>query len=121
VNFGFDEGQQALREAAHTLLAAECDSSVVRRALEDPDAWRPLWNTIVELGWTSLGLPEEFGGLGLGVVDLVGLAEVTGRWALPVPFLTTVGCGRCGGHWRCALGRLDVVRHRPPGRRCRPR
>ncbi len=91
MNFGFDDGQQALREAALTLLAAECDSSVVRRALEDPDAWRPLWKKIVELGWTSLGVPEECGGLGLGVVDLVGLAEVTGRWALPVPFLTTVG------------------------------
>ena len=91
MSFGFDDGQQALRAAADTLLAAECDSSVVRRALEDADAWRPLWNTIVELGWTSLSVPEAYGGLGLGVVDLVGLAEVTGRWALPVPFLTTVG------------------------------
>ena len=91
MNFGFDDGQQALRATAHTLLAAECDSSVVRRSLEDPDAWRPLWDTIVGLGWTSLSVPEAHGGLGLGIVDLVGLVEVTGRWALPVPFLTTVG------------------------------
>lgn len=91
MNFGFDDGQQALRAAARTLLAAECDSRVVRRSLEDPDAWRPLWNTIVGLGWTSLPVPEACGGLGLGIVDLVGLAEVTGRWALTVPFLTTVG------------------------------
>jgi alkylation response protein AidB-like acyl-CoA dehydrogenase len=91
VNFGFDEDQRALREAAEAFLAKEAGPGFVRAALEDPQAWRPLWAAIVELGWTSLAVPESAGGLGLGVVDLVGLAEVTGRWALPVPFVTSAG------------------------------
>lgn len=91
MNFGFDDDQQALRDAADKVLAAECGAGVVRNSLEDPHAWRALWDMIVELGWTSLSVPESCGGMGLGVVDLAGLAEVTGRWALPVPFITTVG------------------------------
>jgi len=91
VNFGFDEDQEALREAAEKLLAAESGLALTRIALEDPDAWRPLWDTIVEQGWPSLAVPEALGGLGRGVVDLVALAEVTGRWTLPVPFMSTAG------------------------------
>ncbi|MCU1377877.1 MAG: acyl-CoA dehydrogenase [Acidimicrobiales bacterium] len=91
MNFGFDEDQEALREAAEKLLAAESPPAFVREALEDPDAWRPLWSTIVDLGWTSLAVPERLGGLGLGVVDLVALAEVTGRWVLPAPWMSAAG------------------------------
>src|SRR4051794_20364559 len=91
VNFGFDEDQEALRESADKVLAAECPPSVVRAALEDPDAWKPLWETIVGLGWPALAVPEAHGGIGLGVVDLVALAEITGRWALPVPFISSAG------------------------------
>src|SRR4051794_4666543 len=80
-----------MRESAERFLAAEAGPGVVRAALEDPDAWRPLWDAVVELGWPSLAVPEPHGGLGLGAVDLVALAEVTGRWALPAPLMSTMG------------------------------
>ncbi|MCU1376681.1 MAG: acyl-CoA dehydrogenase [Actinomycetia bacterium] len=89
MNFGFDEDQQALRAAAEKLLAAH--AGVARAGLDDAGAWKPLWTSIVELGWTSLAVPEALGGLGLGAVDLVALAEVTGRWVLPAPFLSSAG------------------------------
>lgn len=106
VNFGFDEDQQALRDSAEKVLAAECTPAVVRAALEDADAWKPLWETIVALGWTGLAVPVEHGGLGLGVVDLVALAEITGRWVLPAPFLSTAGLA---GPVLAAAGRDDVL------------
>ena len=106
MNFGFDEDQHALRESAEKVLAAECPPAVVRAALEDPDAWKALWETIVGLGWTGLAVPEEHGGLGLGVVDLVALAEITGRWALPAPFVTSAGLA---GPVLLAAGRGDVL------------
>jgi alkylation response protein AidB-like acyl-CoA dehydrogenase len=103
VHFGFDEDQEALRAAAESLLAVESPPIVARSALEDPDAWKPVWATIVGLGWTSLAVPEAHGGLGLGVVDLVALAEVTGRWVLSAPFLSSAGLAgpvlsATGGH-----------------------
>jgi alkylation response protein AidB-like acyl-CoA dehydrogenase len=106
VNFGFDEDQEALRESADKVLAAECPPSVVRAALEDPGVWKPLWDTIVGLGWTGLAIPQEHGGLGLGTVDLVALAEITGRWALPVPFVSTAGLA---GPVLLAAGAGDVL------------
>ncbi|HMG40482.1 MAG TPA: acyl-CoA dehydrogenase family protein [Acidimicrobiales bacterium] len=91
MNFGFDDDQQSLRDAAEHVLAAESGPAVVRAGIDDPDAWRPLWATIVGLGWPALAVPEDDGGLGLGVVDLVALAEVTGRHVLPAPFLSSAG------------------------------
>jgi alkylation response protein AidB-like acyl-CoA dehydrogenase len=107
MNFGFDEDQQALRESAEKVLATECPPAVVRAALEDPQAWKPLWQTIVDLGWPALAVPAEHGGLGLGIVDLVGLAEITGRWALPAPFVTSAGMA---GPVLAAAGRGDALR-----------
>jgi alkylation response protein AidB-like acyl-CoA dehydrogenase len=91
VDFGFDDEQEQLRTSAERVLAASSPLAAARAAHDDPDAWREPWKTIVDLGWTAMAVPEEHGGLGLGVVDVVGLAEITGRWALPAPFVSTVG------------------------------
>lgn len=91
MNFGFSEEQESLRETAARVLAAESPPAVVRAAIDDPDAWRSVWKTIVELGWTGIAVPEAHGGLGLGVVDLVALVEVTGRWVLPAPLTSSTG------------------------------
>ena len=91
MNFGFSDDQLSLREAAAGVLAVESPPALVRAGMDDPQAWRPLWKTIVDLGWTALAVPEAHGGLGLGIVDLVALAEVTGRWVLPAPFLSSAG------------------------------
>ena len=91
MDFGFDDEQEQLRASAERVLAASSPLAVVRAAHDDPDAWREPWKTIVDLGWTAMAVPEQHGGLGLGEVDVVGLAEITGRWVLPAPFLSTVG------------------------------
>ena len=49
-----------------------------------------LWQTATDQGWVSLHLPEQFGGLGLGLVELAVVAEETSRASLPGPFLPTV-------------------------------
>lgn len=51
---------------------------------------RPLWDTIVGLGWTALSIPEAHGGLGLGIDALVALYEEAGRAVAPVPLLSTM-------------------------------
>ena len=45
---------------------------------------------MAELGWVGLTLPEAYGGVGLGWVDLVVVLEEAGRTLFPSPLIATV-------------------------------
>ena len=49
-----------------------------------------LWKQIGEMGWTGTAIPENYGGLGLGYLELCVIAEEMGRALAPVPFSSTV-------------------------------
>ena len=51
------------------------------------------WAKLAEQGWLGLVYPEEFGGSGLGFVDLTVLMEEMGRVVMPGPFFSTVLLG----------------------------
>src|SRR5438445_13329760 len=51
------------------------------------------WAKLAEQGWLGLIFPEAYGGVGLGVVDLVVLMEEMGRVVMPGPYLSTVLLG----------------------------
>jgi alkylation response protein AidB-like acyl-CoA dehydrogenase len=51
---------------------------------------RSLWRQAAELGWLAVGLPEEFGGLGMGVRGLDVLHGELGRHMAPGPFIATL-------------------------------
>jgi alkylation response protein AidB-like acyl-CoA dehydrogenase len=91
LDFGFSQEQEMLRQSARSLLEKECPTTVVRKLMDDERGYDPaLWRKFAELGWTGLVLPEEFGGSGLGYVDLVVVLEEMGRVVLPAPFIWTV-------------------------------
>jgi alkylation response protein AidB-like acyl-CoA dehydrogenase len=91
VDFAFSEEQEMLRSSARDFLAKECGSKVVRKLMESPDAYDPaLWKKIAALGWTALGVPERYGGVGT-FLDLVVVLEEAGRALLPGPFFATMG------------------------------
>ncbi|HVS48969.1 MAG TPA: acyl-CoA dehydrogenase [Candidatus Dormibacteraeota bacterium] len=91
MDFAFSEEQEMLRRSARDFLAKECSSKVVRKLMEGPDAYDPtLWRKIADLGWTALGIPEEYGGVGT-FLDLVVVFEEAGRALLPGPFFATMG------------------------------
>ena len=91
MNLEFSEEQQFIRDQARNFLAQECSAAVVRGVLDSDDAFdRALWQKIVELGWTAMAIPEEYGGLGLGYLELCVIAEELGRVVAPVPFSSSV-------------------------------
>jgi alkylation response protein AidB-like acyl-CoA dehydrogenase len=93
MDFAFSEEQEMLRSATREFLGRQCPPSYVRRMLEAQDAWDPeMWARLVDLGWTALGIPEEYGGVG-GFLDLVVVLEEAGRALLPGPFFATMGLG----------------------------
>ncbi len=80
-----------LRRSAREFLAKECGPKVVRRLMETADGYdAALWKKIAGLGWTALGIPERYGGVGT-FLDLVVVLEEAGRALLPGPFFSTMG------------------------------
>jgi alkylation response protein AidB-like acyl-CoA dehydrogenase len=82
---------QELRESARAMLAVECAAERVHGFI-DGDAALPgaLWNTMADLGWQGLIVPEAHGGMGLGVGDLMAIYYELGRHCAPVPLLPTM-------------------------------
>src|SRR4030081_2969655 len=91
MDFAFSEEQEMLRSSARDFLSKECPPSFVRQMMEAPDAWDPaFWKKLAEVGWTGLGIPEAYGGVG-SFLDLVVVLEEAGRALLPGPFFSTMG------------------------------
>jgi alkylation response protein AidB-like acyl-CoA dehydrogenase len=100
-NYGFEEEAALLKDSArrffaeklpvdalHALVAQDCAPGRAPACL-----WREdLWQEMVELGWTSLAVPEEAGGMGLPWVAVAGLLEEAGRAAFPSPLTSTLQC-----------------------------
>src|SRR5438045_7256011 len=94
MEFGFSEEQELLRKSAADFLSKECPMTYVRQMMEDERGYsEDLWNKMAGLGWMGLSYPEEFGGAGLTMVDLVEVLEEMGRGALPGRFFSTVRLG----------------------------
>jgi alkylation response protein AidB-like acyl-CoA dehydrogenase len=88
MDFGLSEDQEMLQKTARDFLARECSPAVVRQATQTPaGASDAVEREIAEMGWTGLLVPEEYGGLGLGMFDVVVLLGELGRVAAPGPFL----------------------------------
>jgi len=91
MEFGLNESQEILKESVRKFFAGECPSSEVRRLMETDNAFdRNLWAKLADQGYTGIIFPEEVGGVGLGLVELVLLFEEAGRALLPGPFFSTV-------------------------------
>lgn len=78
----------AFRDSARSFLAKMGGAARVRRLRDAPPGFEhSVWQAIAEAGWTSILVPEEDGGLGLGVRELLSVVEEIGRRLLPEPFV----------------------------------
>ncbi|HXH83506.1 MAG TPA: acyl-CoA dehydrogenase [Candidatus Tectomicrobia bacterium] len=94
MDFGFNQEQELLRSTARKFLENECTSAFVRARMEEPaGVTDDFWARLAEQGWLGLVYPEEYGGSGLGFVDLTVLMEEMGRVVMPGPFFSTVLLG----------------------------
>src|SRR5215469_873664 len=91
MNFDFSEDQKMLRDQAHKFLTEKCTSKTVRGVLQGSQGYdRALWKAVGEMGWLGTAIPENYGGLGLGYLELCVIAEELGRALAPIPFSSTV-------------------------------
>jgi len=142
VDFDLSSDQQALREAAASLLDGMAGSDALRArvgagaivgtlpgagaasgetAADAPRGYdNAVWSAMAEQGWLAIELPEDEGGLGMGMVELAVLCEEIGRRLVAAPFLSSIVAlgALCGDEaradagtkeWREALGQGDTV------------
>ena len=91
MQFGLSESQQMLKDNARKFFSGECPMDQVRRLMGTDTAFDGvLWAKMAEQGYTGIIFPEEYGGVGLGKVELILFMEEAGRALLPGPFFSTV-------------------------------
>jgi alkylation response protein AidB-like acyl-CoA dehydrogenase len=88
MDVGLNAEQLSLRATVRDVLRTECPPDAARQALTDPERWRTLWKTVVDLGWTELATPE---GGDYGPVELAVVLEECGAALAPIPLLSSIG------------------------------
>lgn len=84
-----EDAQQAIATASRRVLDASVSKNRLLALLEKQGEFDgTFWQTTIEQGWTALSIPEEFGGLGLGLTELGLVAQATGAATAGAPFLT---------------------------------
>lgn len=92
--FDLTDEQQAIKATAHDFLASRFKSERIREIAASESGFDESgWQEMAELGWAGLALPEEWGGQGLGIVELAVLFEEMGYALAPSPLLSNTIAG----------------------------
>jgi alkylation response protein AidB-like acyl-CoA dehydrogenase len=87
MDFGLSDDQREIQRTARELLGERARPERVREHAEAGRSDDGLWRELCELGWPGIAVSEQYGGQGLGRVELSILCEELGRTVAPVPFL----------------------------------
>jgi len=93
MNFDYTDEQNMLRDSIAKWAQGQYDFDKRREALAHEDAWKTNWATFAELGLLAAPLPEEFGGLGGGAIDISVVTEEFGKALVVEPYVPTVVLG----------------------------
>jgi alkylation response protein AidB-like acyl-CoA dehydrogenase len=110
MDIGLNSEQLSLRDTVRGILRTECPPEAARQVLNDegtdPERWRSLWKTIVDLGWTELATPDPSGDF--GPVELALVLEECGAVLAPIPLLSSVGLA-AGALRACGPGAAPLL------------
>ena len=100
-DYGFDEDQAMFKDSIRRFLQDKSPLDSLRKDIagtEDPyhgekrigSFDRVIWQEMIELGWTTMAVPETEGGAGMNLVAAASLCEELGRAAIPTPLTATL-------------------------------
>jgi hypothetical protein len=94
MNFGFSEEQEALRELAAQVIGDHAGHERLKQIEAGTDWLDPeLWHALARANLLGIAVPEEYGGSGLGLIELSLLLTVVGRYCAPIPAWPTLVLG----------------------------
>jgi acyl-CoA dehydrogenase len=87
---GLSDEQAELLESAAKYCGDKSPIKTVRRLIEDELGYDPaVFAEMAELGYLGIAIPEAYGGVGLGLAEVVPVVEQMGRYLMGGPFLST--------------------------------
>ncbi len=94
MDFDFNDEQREIKSTAKEFVAARFKPEKVRELAEAESPYdEAIWAEMCELGWPGIAIAEEYGGQGLGVVELVILQEELGYACAPSPMISNAYAG----------------------------
>ena len=94
MEFSFSEDQNAIRELALQIFTDRATDEFMLEFSRSGETYDDtLWNTLAEQGLLGICIAEEFGGTGLGFIELCSILEEQGRRVAPTPFYSSVVLG----------------------------
>jgi alkylation response protein AidB-like acyl-CoA dehydrogenase len=91
-----DDEQAQLARSVRDFVVASRPLERLRQLRDSRDPLgfsRAVWREMAELGWTGVGIPEAWGGTGLGFTELCILLEEAGRRLMPEPLVSALLLG----------------------------
>jgi alkylation response protein AidB-like acyl-CoA dehydrogenase len=86
MDFTFTSEQDEAATLAAQILKDRATNERMKAVEQDGDRFdRELWRELSEAGLLSLAVPEEYGGAGLGLIELCRVLAEVGRTVAPVP------------------------------------
>jgi len=85
--------QQMLKDNARQFVREHAPVSHLRKLRDTKDATgfsTDVYRKMVELGWSGIVVPEQYGGMGLGYTELGVVLEECGRTLVPHPLMSSV-------------------------------
>ena len=94
MDFGFNDEQREIKSTAREFLASRFKPEKVRELAESDNPYDDgIWSEMCELGWPGIAIHDEYGGQGLGAVELIILMEELGYALAPAPFIANAYAG----------------------------
>ncbi len=91
MDFALSEEQEIFRDSTRKFLETECHSAVIRELEKSDTGHSPeLWKKMAALCWSGINIPEQYGGAGLGLLELAILLEEIGAAAFDSPLFSTL-------------------------------
>jgi len=94
MEFDLSDEQREIKSTARDFLASRFKPERVRELAESDSPYDDdVWREICELGWPGLAIAEEYGGQGLGTVELAIVQEQLGYACAPSPMISNAYAG----------------------------
>lgn len=90
------EEQGLLRDSAREFFKEKAPVTALRKLRDEKDATgfsRALWKDMVDMGWSGITVPEEYGGLDFGFQGLTIVLEESGKYLTASPLVATALLG----------------------------
>lgn len=91
MDFDLSDEQKMLGEQARGLLAERTPFDHLRGLIDSCSEWdEALWRELAGMGFLGAAIPEEFGGLGMGALELAVIQQELGRVNACLPFFSSI-------------------------------